>query len=245
MLRMGCGSSKVQRDNDPPNTGYDKPRTARHTATRPRSQRTGSQGNLATGTAAGNRVRPPPTHLRPHRSEKRVPHSRATRPKSQFQTESTAEQSRAGTSRRSPKARRKISSSQPSTDKEIRVAINSFKLFIDQHLISFYRTQFDDSGASIPKYITRTVISNIIEKRLDETSVARNLSNALEKYAENPADGTLINHLLVLCRMASEVRSMTDGHPESWVFNWGENADIVFPSVMRGKEEFMEADMGT
>ncbi|KAG5294895.1 hypothetical protein I7I48_11602 [Histoplasma ohiense] len=245
MLRMGCGSSKVQRDNDPPNTGYDKPRTARHTATRPRSQRTGSQGRLATGTAAGNRVRPPPTHLRPYQSDYPRTHSRATRPRSQFQTESRAGQSRAGTSRRSPKARRKISSSQPSTDAEIQEAINSFKLFIDQHSISFYRTQFDDSGASIPRYITRTVISNIIEKRLDDTSVARNLSNALEKYAEDPADGKRINHLLVLCRMASEIRSMTDGHPENWVFNWGENADIVFPSVMRGKEEFMKAGMGT
>ncbi|QSS60707.1 hypothetical protein I7I51_05508 [Histoplasma capsulatum] len=230
---MGCGSSKVQRDNDPPTTSYDKPRTARHTATRPRSQRIGSQGRLATGTAAGNRVRPPPTHLKPYQSDYPRTHSRATRPRSQFQTESRAGQSRAGTSRRSPKARRKIPSSQPSTDAEIQ-----------EHSINFYRTQFDDSGASILRYIARTVISNIIEKRLDETSVARNLSNALEKYAENPADGKRINHLLLLCRMASEIRSMTDGHPESWVFNWGENADIVFPSVMRGKEEFMKAGMG-
>ncbi|OJD24494.1 hypothetical protein ACJ73_04143 [Blastomyces percursus] len=241
---MGCGSSKVQRDNDPPGTSYNKPRPAARPATRPPSQRTQFQGRLATGTGAKNRSRPPSAVPKPHSSAQPRTHSQTTCPRTQLQTGTRSRPSRTGTRRRHSTALGTIHDGQPPEDSAIREEINSFRLFIDQHAINFYRTQCDESGASISRYIARTMISNVIEKRLNvENSVAMNLARALEKYANDAASEKRGEHLFILCRTASMIRSMMDRHPESWEFSWRGGADIVFPSVMRGHAEFMQATL--
>ncbi|KLJ08221.1 hypothetical protein EMPG_16343 [Blastomyces silverae] len=237
---MGCGPSKVKRDNDPPDTSYNKPRPA----TRPHSQRTKSQGRLATGTGTGNRTRAPSAAPKLHSSAQQRTHSQSTRARTQLQTGARARPSRTGTRHRHSKTLETIHDGQPPEDSEIREEINSFRLFIDQHTINFYRTQCDDSGASISRYIARTIISNVIEKRLNvENTVATNLASALEKYANDAASGKRGEHLLILCRTASMIGSMMERHPETWEFSWRGGVDIVFPSVMRGQSEFMQATL--
>lgn len=75
--------------------------------------------------------------------------------------------SRADAHRRHSTALRTIPDDQPPEDSAIRDEIMAFRLFIDQHSINFYRTQCDDSGASISRYIARTIITNVIEKHLN------------------------------------------------------------------------------
>ncbi|EGE83900.1 hypothetical protein BDBG_05889 [Blastomyces gilchristii SLH14081] len=236
---MGCGSSKVQRDNDPPGTSYNKPRPA----TRPNSHRTQSQRRLATGTGARNRTQPLSAVPKPHSSSQPRTHSQSTSSRTHLHTGARTRPSRTGTRRRHPTALGTIHDGQPPEDSAIREEINSFRLFIDQHAINFYRTQCDESGASISRYIARTIISNVIEKRSNENSVAMNLASALEKYANDATSQKRGEHLLILCRTASMIGSMMDRHPESWEFSWRGGVDIVFPSVMRGHAEFMQATL--
>ncbi|KKZ68449.1 hypothetical protein EMCG_05908 [[Emmonsia] crescens] len=234
---MGCSSSKVQRDNDPPNISNDRPRPATRPATRPQSQRTRTQG-----TGAGKRTRPPSHAVsKPHSSAQQRTQSR-THSRSQVPTGSKARASRADAHRRHSTALRTIPDDQPPEDSAIRDEIMAFRLFIDQHSINFYRTQCDESGASISRYIARTIITNVIEKHLNgRNNVAVNLASALEKYAKDPADQKRGGHLLILCGTASMIGRMMDSHPESWEFSWRGGADIQFPSVMRGQVEFMQA----
>ncbi|OJD14793.1 hypothetical protein AJ78_04881 [Emergomyces pasteurianus Ep9510] len=233
---MGCSSSTVQRDNDPPNTSYAKRRPATKSAIRPQSQRIQSQGGIAPGTGAGKRARPPSGIPKPHPTAQPRMRSGA-----QLQTGARARPSRTGAHRRHSTALGTIPDGQPPEDSVIRDEVKSFRLFIDQHCINFYRTQCDDSGASISRYIARTIITNVIEKRLNENSVALNLANALEKYARDPANEKRSEHLLILCKTASMIGRMMDRHPESWEFSWRGGVDIQFPSVMRGHAEFMPA----
>ncbi|OAX84138.1 hypothetical protein ACJ72_01504 [Emergomyces africanus] len=254
---MGCSSSKVQGDNDRPNTGYSKPRPATRPPIRPQSHRERPQGEIAPGTGAGKRTRPPSAVPKPHSSVQPRNRTPATRSRAQVQTGTRTRQSRAGAHRRHSTALGTIPDGQPPEDSAIRDEIKSFRLYIDQHSINFYRTECDDSGASISRYIARTIITNVIEKRLsephshhfrniwlihdEENSVALNLANALEKYARDPSNEKRSEHLLILCRTASMIGRMMDRHPESWEFSWRGGVDIQFPSVMRGQTEFMPA----
>ncbi|PGH01731.1 hypothetical protein GX51_05047 [Blastomyces parvus] len=242
---MGCGSSKVQRDSERPATNYGNPRPTRpgtRPGTRPTSQRTKSQGRLATGTGAGNRTRPQSSVPKPQSSAGPRTQSRATGLQSQRQTGSRARASRA-THRRHSTALGTIHDGQPPEDSAIRHEINSLRLFIDQHVINFYRTQYEENGVSIARYIARTIISNVIEKHLNENIVAAKIASALERSVNDKTSEKRNEHLLILCRTASMIGDMMDRHPETWEFSWHGGGDIVFPSVLRGQAEFMQATL--
>ncbi|EEH21022.1 hypothetical protein PABG_03253 [Paracoccidioides brasiliensis Pb03] len=243
---MGCGSSKIQKDGDALDTTFDKPRPA----VRPPSQSARSQGRPVSGTGGGRRTVAPSqaASKAPSRTQSRTQSRNQSRTQSRTHSRS---QSYAGSkvpSRRGPQAHKRRSTAlgtipdeQPPEDSTIRDEVTAFRLFIDQHSINFYHTQRDDSGASISRYIARTIISNVIEKHMNDHGVAENLAGALVKYANDPTDKRRDNHLLILCKTARMIGDMMGRHPANWTFSWHGGSDIQFPTVMRGREEFLEA----
>ncbi|PGH18557.1 hypothetical protein AJ79_00336 [Helicocarpus griseus UAMH5409] len=242
---MGSCFSKGQKNSDPPNTAFDQPRPPR-----PQSQRTRSQGGPAPGTGGGKQTRPPSQMPRGQsrnqsrnqsrgqsRSHSRQ-HSR-TQSRSQSQSGSKAPSGRGA--KRHSTVLGTIPDIQPPEDSTIRDRITTLRLFIDQHSINFYRTQYDDSGASISRYIARTIISSIIEEQKNDRGVAENLADALQKYAVDPSNQKRNNHLFALCQTARKIADLIERHPANWTFSWYGGGDVQFPSVMRDQEEYMEA----
>lgn len=163
---MGCGSSKVQDDSPSANIPLDRSVKSRSGTAEP-SQR-GPQG-------AGKQTRPQSqAHTRRHSRQASKVGSKA--PSRRGQTageaarrgrtlrEASAQQSRGHQNRRISQLG-VIYDNQPPEDSMIRDEINAFRFYIDQHSVNYYRTQHDDSGGLISRYIARRVISGVIDNQ--------------------------------------------------------------------------------
>ncbi|KAK2733402.1 hypothetical protein FQN55_003362 [Onygenales sp. PD_40] len=152
---MGCASSKVQEESQPANIPLQTSRS------RPGTNAQSRRGPPP-GTAGGRRGTRPPSHAGT-RSQSRVPSQAGSKAPSRRGTAGAqSAQRRRQQDRRYSTALGAIPYEQPPEDRAVRDEIRAFRLRIDQHAITFYHTQRDNSGTLIAAYIARRIIEKVI-----------------------------------------------------------------------------------